>query len=158
MKGSPREILAVAVCGFGWLSSLTYGLHLVGPYFHACENGDAFPYLASMIAGPATLLLAALMLTVASELGVVARWPALLHLATLGVIIYLLPDYLVNTTFEGRFICVSNAAGGPSDFETTAWQRAFVPVQNAAIALFALFFAWYRRRRPAPPDASERAS
>lgn len=158
MKRSPREFLAVAICAFGWFSSLTYVLHLIGPYLHACEHGDAFPYLASMIAGPATLLLAALMLTIASELGVVVRWPALLHVATLGVAIHLLPDYLVNTTVEGRFICVSNAAGGPADFETTTWQRAFVPVQNAAIAGYAGFLFWYRRRGGAGPLRSQAES
>jgi hypothetical protein len=158
VKGTPREILAVSICAFGWFSSLTYALHLIGPYHHACENGDAFPYLASMIAGPATLLLAALMLTIASVLGVVVRWPALLHVATLGVAIHLLPDYLVNTTVEGRFICVSNAAGGPADFDTSTWQRAFVPVQNAAIAAFAGFLLWYRRSGGAARPRSQAES
>jgi hypothetical protein len=60
----------------------------------------------------------------------------------------LLPDYLSNTTVAGKFICVSNAVGGPADFETTMWQRSFVPVQNAAVALFAGFLVWYWRRAP----------
>jgi hypothetical protein len=99
-----------------------------------------------MLAGPATLFLSALLLAIGSVLGVTVRWPAWLHVATLGFLVYLLPDYLANTTVAGKFICASNAAGGPENFETTMWQRAFVPVQNAAVALFAGFLVWYWRR------------
>lgn len=146
MSGDPRFWLAAGFCAFGWLSSLSYPLHLVGPYLHSCEGGNALPYFASMIAGPITLLLASLLLSAAAALGVTARWPTWLHLGTLGAALYLLPDYLANTTVDGQFICASNAAGGPSDFETASWQRAWVPVHNAAIVAFGIFLVWYWRR------------
>ena len=146
MKRSPQTLVAGAFCAFGWLSSYTYSLHLLGPHHHPCGEGDALPYLVSMIAGPATLSLAATMLTIGSGLGVTVRWPGLLHGFTIAVAGYLLPSYLVNTTLEGRFICVSNAAAGPVDFPTAPWQRAFVPIHNAAAVLFAIFLVWYWRR------------
>jgi hypothetical protein len=146
MSPPPGKLLATAFCALGWLSSFSYGLHLVGPHRHPCTAGDAFPYLVGMVAGPLTLALAAAMLGIGAGLGVSSRWPALLHLGTLAVAAWLLPAYLVNTTLEGRFICASNAAGGPLEYPTAAWQRGFVPVQNAAMVLFGSFCVWYWRR------------
>jgi hypothetical protein len=155
MNRSAQTLLAAAFCTFGWLSSFTYAFHLIGPYVHPCGDGDTLPYLVSMIAGPATLSLAAMTLTIGSGLGVTVRWPCLLHVFTLAVAGYLLPSYLVNTTIEGHFICVSNAAGGPVDFPAAPWQRVFVPVQNAALVLFGIFLVWYWRRRANAGNGAE---
>jgi len=154
MSRRPQRLVAAAFCAFGWLSSFSYAFHLVGPYQHPCTDGNALPYLVSMIAGPATLALAALLLAIGSLLGVAVRWPALLHVATLAAAIRVLPAYLVSTTVEGRFICASNAAGGPADLPAEAWQRGFVPVQNAAMVLFAIFLIWYWRRSSRNVEAS----
>jgi len=161
MNASRGRWLGAAFCGFGWLSSFSYPLHLVGPHLHPCTDGDALPYLVSMLAGPATLAMAAALLVVGAGLGVAVRWPALLHVGTLAIAVFLLPDYLVNTTYEGRFVCSSNAAGGPLDFATAPWQRAYVPVHNAALVLFGGFCLWYWRRfapdRGEPGSATRRA-
>ena len=146
MNHSPQRLIAAAFCSFGWLSSFTYAFHFVGPYQHPCTDGDTLPYLVSIVAGPVTLSLAALLLAIGSLLGVAVRWPALLHVATLAAAGAVLPAYLANTTVAGQFICVSNAAGGPADFPTATWQRGFVPVQNAAMVLFGIFLVWYWRR------------
>jgi hypothetical protein len=138
-----RKLAATGFCCFGWLSSLSDALHLLAPYRHPCTDGDTLPYLASMIAGPATLAMAAGMLAIGAGLGVRVRWPAWLHLGTLAAAFTILPGYLVDTSFDDRFICVSNAFGGPSDFESAPWQRAFAPLHNAALACFGLFLLWY---------------
>ena len=153
MTDSRERLVACAFCAFGWLSSLSYPFHLIGPHLHPCSDGNALPYLVSLVAGPATLTMAALLLTLAAGLGVVVRWPGLLHLGTAAAAVIVLPAYLVHATVEGQFICTANAAGGPSNFPATAWQRAFVPVHNAAIVLFAGFLVWYWRRGSAADRA-----
>jgi hypothetical protein len=144
--GSRENLVAGAFCAFGWLSSFSYVFHLIGPHLHPCSEGNALPYLVSLFAGPTTLAMSALLLSVGAGFGVVVRWPCLLQLATAATAVMLLPGYLVDTTLEGHFICAANAAGGPTDFPSTAWQRAWVPVHNAAIVLFGGFLIWYWRR------------
>jgi len=143
---SREKLVASAFCAFGWLSSFSYAFHLIGPHLHACSGGNALPYLVSLVAGPATLAMAALLLAMGAGFGVIVRWPCLLHLATAAAAVIVLPGYLVDTTLEGHFICASNAAGGPSDFPSSAWQRAWVPVHNAAIVAFGAFLVWYWRQ------------
>jgi hypothetical protein len=146
MTHSREKIVAGAFCTFGWLSSFSYAFHLIAPYLHPCSDGNALPYLVSLVAGPATLAMAVLLLSLGAGLGVVVRWPGLLHLGTLVAAVIVLPSYLVSVTIEGQFICVANAGGGPSDFPGTTWQRAFAPVHDATIVLFGGFLVWYWRR------------
>jgi hypothetical protein len=146
MTNSRERLVAGAFCSFGWLSSLTYPFHLIAPHLHPCGDGNALSYLVSLVAGPATLAMAVLLLTLGAGLGVVVRWPCLLHLGTAAAAVILLPSYLVSATIEGHFICAANAAGGPSDFPSAAWQRAFAPVHDATIVLFGGFLVWYWRR------------
>jgi len=149
LTNSRESLVAIAFCTFGWLSSFTYPFHLIAPYLHPCSDGNALPYLVSLIAGPATLVMAVLLLTVGAGLGVVVRWPSLLHIGTAAAAVFVLPAYLVSATVEGHFICAANAAGGPSDFPSTPWQRAFAPVHDATIVLFGGFLVWYWRRAAA---------
>ena len=146
MTNSREAIVAGAFCSFGWLSSFSYPFHVIAPYLHSCGDGNALPYLVSLVAGPATLAMAMLLLSLGAGLGVVVRWPCLLHLGTVAAAVIVLPSYLVSTTIEGQFICVANAAGGPADFAVTTWQRAFAPVHDATIVLFGGFLIWYWRR------------
>ena len=154
MTNSRERLVAGAFCTFGWLSSLTYPFHLIAPHLHPCGDGNALPYLVSLVAGPATLAMAALLLTLGAGLGVIVRWPCLLHLGTAAAAAIVLPAYLVSATVEGHFICAANAAGGPSDFPSTAWQRAFAPLHNATIVLFGGFLVWYWRRASAARRAA----
>jgi hypothetical protein len=146
MTKSHERIVGGAFCAFGWLSSLSYSFHLIAPHLHGCSDGNAMPYLVSLVAGPATLAMAVLLLTLGAGLGVVVRWPCLLHLGTVAAAVIVLPGYLVSVTIEGHFICAANAAGGPLDFPSSGWQRAFAPVHDAAIVLFGGFGVWYWRR------------
>jgi hypothetical protein len=149
----PQVVLAAAFCAFGWLSSFTYPLQLLGPYLHDCSGGSTLPYVVSMVVGPATLALSAMMLTIGAGLGVRARWPWPLHLASLAVGAAVLPGYLVDTSVDGQFICVANQRGGPVGHPTEAWQRAYAPIQNAAMVFFGVFLLWYCRRVPRGANA-----
>jgi len=146
MTNSGERLVAGAFCIFGWLSSFSYPFHLIAPHLHACDDGNALPYLVSLVVGPATLAMAALLLTLAAGFGVVVRWPSLLHLGTAAAAVIVLPSYLVSTTIEGHFICAANAAGGPTDHPATTWQRAFAPTHDATVVLFGGFLLWYWRR------------
>jgi hypothetical protein len=154
VKHDSQALLAGAFCAAGWLSSFIYPLQLLGPYFHDCAGGNALPYVASMVLGPATLALSAMLLTAGAALGVRVHWPWPLHVGTLAVGIAILPGYLVDTTVGGGFICVGNQRGGPVDHPTALWQRAYAPLQNAAMVGFGAFLLWYRRggRVPELPE------
>lgn len=149
MTRDPQAVLAGAFCAGGWISSFTYPLQLLGPFLHACADGNAMPYVVAMVLGPTALALSMMMLALGAALGSRVRWPWILHLATLGVGVAVLPGYLVDTTVNGDFICVGNLRGGPTGYPVAAWQRAYAPLQNAAMACFAAFLIWYRRGAPA---------
>ena len=155
MSPPAQKLVAAGFCTLGWLSSFSYAVHLLAPYRHSCTDGDTLPSLASMIAGPATLARAAGMLTTGAALGVRVRWPMWLHLGTLAAAVAVLPGYLVDTSIDDRFICASNAFGGPSDFPTAPWQRAFAPLHNAALVCFGLFLLWYWQGGRTPRRAEE---
>lgn len=155
MTNSRETIFAGAFCAFGWLSSFSYPFHLIGPWLHPCSDGNALPYLVGLVAGPMTLAMSALLLWIGAALGVRVRWPALLHVGTIAAAVVVLPRYLADVTLDGAFICAANAAGGPTDFPSAGWQRAFVPVQNSAIVAFGAFLVWYWRRGAAVGRASD---
>lgn len=132
-----RVAVAVVASSLGWLLSFTYPIHLIGAYTHTCTMGNDGPHLTSLLLGPATLLLAMLLIWAGRQQARYLRWFIIPHVVTIGVAIWLLPRYLLLCTLSGRFICAASLFGDSWEGTPAAlWHFFYAPGHLVVLAVF----------------------
>lgn len=127
-------VLRLGVAFVSWIIIYMNFVALLVVRIAECPGGDTAPWMMSLVTGLLAVG-AAFALPYGHQLkgADAARHIALPLLLLLPFAIWVLLPYLVGTTLEGRTVCDVRLAMSSGEL-ATGWQRAWAPLQLAAVA------------------------
>jgi hypothetical protein len=128
----------------GWFISLSLTVGIAGPLFGTCTQGSDDPWMAGLFFFGSIGLIGLLVAWTGAPAGQRYLWFATPHIITLGLMVYLVPNYLMQTTFGDSDVC-SVREGVSYEMPVSMLQRLWAPAWLIiAIVLILIILQYWR--------------